>query len=151
MYLNTFHINQALEEIFSEGAKSFFLNFPSVKCIFQVENSHFGRPKTNFGGFENCKAEKKKKKKNTQNKKQKTKTKKNKPNKKDLSSFRNFSSFHFQFSTFLFWFFLLFLPIFPFYLPSLFPVGQQKFSGEKCLGGTLPPAPGCYATDIMVQ
>ena len=32
----------AYEEYFSEGAKSFFLIY------FQVENSHFGRPKTNF-------------------------------------------------------------------------------------------------------
>ena len=26
--------------------------FPGVKCFFSVENSHFGRPKTDFSGFE---------------------------------------------------------------------------------------------------
>ena len=36
--------------------------FPGVKCFFPVENSHFGRPKTNFSGFEKWKAKKKKKK-----------------------------------------------------------------------------------------
>ena len=34
------------------------------------------------------------------------------------------------------------------FLAPLFPVGQQKFQGQKSLGGTLPPAPppACYAT-----
>ena len=36
----------------------------------------------------------------------------------------------------------LFYPIFPFFLTSLFPVGQKKIPGQKSLG--VPPA--CYAT-----
>ena len=103
--------------------------FPSVKCFFLVENSHFGRPKTNFSRFES--------------EKQKNKNKKTKQ-KKVLSSFYTFSSFHFQFSTFPFSIFLLFFSIFPFFRASFFLVGLQKFPGEKCQGGTLPP--GYYAT-----
>ena len=36
---------------------------------------------------------------------------------------------------------LNFHPFSLFSLPLFFPVGQQKFSGQKSLGGTLPPAP----------
>ena len=82
--------------------------FPGVKCFFPVENSQFGRPKTNFSGF------------------QKTKTK---THKKVLFKFCNFSFFHFLFSTFHFLIFLLFHSIVPFFLASLFPVGLQKFPG----------------------
>ena len=43
-----------------------------------------------------------------------------------------------------------FFPIFPFFFASLFPIGQQKFPGQKSLGGTLLPAPclppPCYTT-----
>ena len=70
----------------------------------------------------------------TKTNKNKTKTNKNKN--KVLSSFCNFSSFHFQFSTFP-----SFLLHFPFCLASIFPVGQQKFSRQKSLGGTLPLPP----------
>ena len=40
----------ASEEYFSEGKVIFPDFFPDVKCFFPVEKSHFGRPKTNFGG-----------------------------------------------------------------------------------------------------
>ena len=115
------YLDRGVRGIFFRGGKVIFPEFfPSVKCFFSVENSHFGRPKTNFSGFFGAG--------------------------KVLSSFYNFSSFHFQFSTFPFWIFLLFFSVFPFFLPSLFPVGQQKFPGEKYQGALCPPAPGCYAT-----
>ena len=57
--------------------------------------------------------------------------------KKVLSSFCNFSTFPF---TIFLLFFSIFTP-FPFFLASFFPVGQQKFPGQKSWGGgTLPPA-----------
>ena len=100
-----------------------------MKCFFPVENSHFGRPKTNFCHFQKWKAKKKKKKVlNT------------------FYKFYNFSYFHFQyfqFSPFHFTIFLLFFSIFHpfsfFFLASFFPILQQKFPGQKSLGGTLPP------------
>ena len=96
-------------------------------CFFPVENSHFGRPKTNFSGL---KSEKKERRRRRRRRREKV-----------LSSFCNFSSFHFQFSTFPFSIFLLFFSIFQYFLASLFPVCQQKFPVENCQGGTLPPAP----------
>ena len=99
-----------------------------MKCFFLVENFHFGRPKSNFSGFEKWKAKKKKKKK------------------KVLSSFCNFSTFHFQFSTFPFTIFLLFFSIstpFPFFPCLLFPCRSAEISrSEESLG----VAPACYAT-----
>ena len=44
--------------IFFRGGQSHSI-FPGVKCFFPVENSHFGRPKTNFSGFEKWKEKKK--------------------------------------------------------------------------------------------
>ena len=42
-----------ITEKFFWGEKVIFPDFfPGVKCIFPVENFHFGRPKTNFSGFE---------------------------------------------------------------------------------------------------
>ena len=90
--------------IFFWGGKVIFPDFfPGVKCFFPVENSHFGRPKTNFRRFQKWKA---KKKKNKQTNKQ---TKNKQKEKKVLTSFLiyNFSNFHFQFSTFPFTIFLL--------------------------------------------
>ena len=105
------------------GGKVIFPDF-SMKCFFSVENSHFGWPKTNFSGFEKLKAKNKKK-----------------------SSICNFSSFHFQFFIFPFSVFFLFCSISPFFLASLFPVGQHKFPGQKSLGGhSAPLPPSCYAT-----
>ena len=67
--------------IFFRGGKVIFPDFfPSMKCFFLVENFHFGRPKTNFSGFEKWKAKKKKKKKPEQNK-NKTKKKQQQQNK----------------------------------------------------------------------
>ena len=107
--------------------------------FFPGDNFHFGRPKTNLSGFLKVKS----KQTNKQTNKKQTKTNNNKQ-KKVLSSFSNFSSFHFQFSTFPFSFSLLFCSVSPFFLGSLFPVGQQKFAGQKSLPPAPPPA--CYAT-----
>ena len=57
-------LNQGLNRhIFLRGQSPFFWFFSGVKCFFQVQNSHFGRPKTNFRRFQKWKAQKKKKKK----------------------------------------------------------------------------------------
>ena len=45
--------------IFQRGQSHFSWFFPSVKCFFPVENSHFGTPKTNFSGLKSEKGEKK--------------------------------------------------------------------------------------------
>ena len=117
--------------IFFWGGKVIFPDvFPGVKCFFPVENSHFGRPKTNFRRFQKWKAKKKKKKKK----------------KKVLTSFSDvfllpFPIFHLFYS--------IFTP-FPFFLASFFPIRQQKFPGQKSLGGhsAPPPPPACYATGL---
>ena len=46
-----------------------------------------------------------------------------------------------KFSTFPFSIFFLFCSIFAFSIASRFPVGQQKFPGQKSLGGHSAPAP----------
>ena len=105
--------------IFFWGGKVIFPDFfPGVKCFFPVENSHFGRPKTNFRRFQKWKAKKKKKKRSS-------------------PLFLTFSCFHFQFSTFS----PQFSPLFPFFLASFFPIRQQKFPGQKSLGGHSAPPP----------
>ena len=116
--------------IFFWGGKVIFPDFfPGVKCFFPVENSHFGRPKTNFRRFQKWKAKKKKKKKVS-------------------PLFRTFSCFNFQFSTFSY----QLSPLFHFFLTSFFPIRHHKFPGQKSLGGTLPPLPpACYATGHMSQ
>ena len=44
-----------------------------------------------------------------------------------------------------------FSPLFPSFLASFFPVGQQKFPGQKSLGALCPlPPPVCYATDFSI-
>ena len=133
-------LTRGVTGIFFWGGNVIFPDFlPGVKCFFPVENSHFGRPKTNFRRFQKWKAKKKKKKK------------------KSSHFFYNFSYFHFQYSTFPFYnfynfpsFLLIFTPfhqLFPFS-----PICQQKFPSEKSLGGTLSPArpPSCYATASYV-
>ena len=107
-----------------------------MKCFFQVDNSHFGRPKTNFSDFQKVKSKKNKTKQN----KNKNKTKQKKT---VLSSFRHFTSldfkfFHLHFFDFLF---LLFYSIFHCILASLFLVGQQKFHGQKSGGHSAPCPP----------
>ena len=92
----TSHIprTRGVTSIFFWGGKVSFPDFFSdVKWFFPVENSHFGRPKTNFRCFQ-------------------------------------FSFFSSQFS-----------PLFLFSLPPFPPICQQKFPGQKSLGGTLSPAP----------
>ena len=73
--------------------------------------------------------------------------------KKALFIFGTFLSFHFQFPPSLLQFFLLFFsipPPFHFFLasfPLFFPVGEQKFPGQKSGGAhSAPSAPVCYAT-----
>ena len=105
---------------FQRGQRHFSWFFPAVKCFFPVENSHFDRPKTNFSGFEKWKAKKKKKKKG--------------------SSTHFVTSPFFKISTSPFSIFLLFCSIFPFFLASLFPVGQKFHS---------TPPPTFYATGGM--
>ena len=54
--------HRGVSGIFFRRGKVVFPDFfPGVKCFFPVENSNFGRPKTNFSGFEKWKAKKKKK------------------------------------------------------------------------------------------
>ena len=105
---------------FKWGKVSFPDFFPGVQCFFPVENSHFGTPKTNFSGL---KSEKQKKKEGPP------------PHFSTCPSIFNFPPF------LSFFIFLLFCSSFPFFLASLFPVGQHKFPGQKYQGGTLSPAP----------
>ena len=105
--------------------------------LFPVENFYFGRPKTNFSCFEKLKAKKKTKNKNK---------------KKSSSHFVTFppSIFNFPPSFLQFSFFSSpFSPLYPFFLTSFFPIGQQKFPGPEVCGGALCPPlpPACYATD----
>ena len=102
--------------IFLMGAKSFFLIFFSgIKCFFPVENFHFGRPKTNFSGFE----------------------------KWEHFSFCNFSTFHhvhFQFYTFPFTIYLFFsiFTLFPFSPCLFFPSWSAEISRSKVWGALRP-------------
>ena len=102
-------------------SSSFFFPFSSVKRFFLVENSHFGRPKTNFTGFEKWKERKEKK--------------------VPLCIWLFPLPFQVHFSTFPFSIFLLFFSLFPFFLASLFQVRQQKFPDEKCRGELPIPPP----------
>ena len=116
-FTHTTHIDRGIKGIFFRGGKVIFPDFfPRVNCFFRVEDSHFGRLKTNFSGFEKWKAKKKKKKVSS-------------PHFVAFSSsILNFppSFFRFSFSS-------------PFSLASLFPVGQQKFPGEKYRCYSAPP------------
>ena len=162
--------------IFLRGQLVIFPNFfPGVKCCFPVENSHFGRPKTNFSGSEKWKAKKTKQNKTKQNKtkqnktnkkqtnKQKTKNKKTKKERKEkvLYSCCNFFTLNFQFSTFPFtilqfsFFSSQFSRLSTFFFASFFPVGQQKFPGSEVSGGgvlcpsALPPPAPSVATPLI--
>ena len=119
--------------IFFWGGKVIFPDFfPGVKCFFPVENSHFGRPKTNFRRFQKWKAKKKKKK-------------------KVLTSFSDvfllpFPIFHLFFS--------IFTP-FPFFPCLFFPDTSANISRSEVSGGALcppcpPPPPACYATATTI-
>ena len=72
------------------------------------------------------------------------------------TSISNFSPSLYYFPSFLLNFYpfpLFSLPLFsqfslsPFFLAYFFLIRQQKFPGQKSLGGTLPP-PACYATGM---
>ena len=104
-----------------------------MKRFFPVVNSHFGRAKTNFSGYEKYKVQKRKKKK-------KKKKKEKKKERKRSSPYLVTSPLPFLIFPFPFWIFLLFFSIFPFFLASLFLVlGQQKLKSWEVLRGTLPP------------
>ena len=111
--------------IFFGGGKVVFPDFfLGVKCFFLVENSHFGRPKTNFRHFQKWKEKKK-----------------SSPLFITFSpSISNFPPSLLQFSFFP----PQFSPLFPFFLASFYPIRHQKFPRQKSLGGTLPPT--CYDT-----
>ena len=47
------HDHRGVRGIFVRGGKVIFPDFfPGVECFFPVENSYFGRSKTNFSIFE---------------------------------------------------------------------------------------------------
>ena len=76
-HVNNFGImHLAYQDPSEQGSKWTLFNplvkFTGIKCFFQVENSHFGWPKTNFSGF----AKWKKKQNKTSQKKKKKKKKK---------------------------------------------------------------------------
>ena len=113
------HIIRGVTGIFFWGGKVIFPDFfPGVKCFFPVENSHFGRLKTNFRRFQKWKAKKKKKKKKS-------------PHLffwRFPASISNFSTFSSQFS--------IFTP-FPFFPCLFFPDTSAKISRSEVSGGAL--------------
>ena len=102
------------KNIFQRGQSHFSQFFPAgVKCFFPVENFRIGTPKTNFL-FQ----------------------------KRSSAHCHTFFLCVFNFSPSLLQFSSLCSPFaLFFFLASLFPVGQQKFPGEKPQGDTLPPCP----------
>ena len=112
-------VQERNRKFFLRGQRHFFWFFflPGVKCFFPVENYHFGRPKTNFNGFEKWK-------------------------KKVLSSFCNFPSFHFQLLFLQFSFFSSPpFPPFPFFPCLLFPDRSVEISRSEVSGGHSAPSP----------
>ena len=80
---------------------------------------------------------------NKQNKQNKTKQKKKQTNKQTKKpSIFNFPPFLLQVSFFS----SQFSTLFPFFLASFFPLGRQKFPGQKSLRGSIPLPPACYVT-----
>ena len=114
--------------IFLRGQSHFSWYFSQREMFFPVENSHFGKPKTNFCRFQKWKAKKKKKKK-----------------KGPHHFLYNFSYFHFQFSTFPFYNFPSFLLNFhSFYHFSLSLFSRyviKNFPVRSLWGALCPPAP----------
>ena len=101
----------------SEGAKTFFLLFFSGQIAFSGRKFPFGRPKTNFRGFE--------------------KWQKVRSSPHFVTLRPSFSIFHLPF--FNFPSFLLHFPLLPlFFLASLFPVDQQNFLVRSVGGGLFP-------------
>ena len=89
-----------------------------MKCLFPVENSHFGRPKQISAVFKS--------------------EKKIRSSPLVITFPTSISNFPPSFLKFSF-FSSPYSPLFPFFLASFFPIRQQKFPGQKSLGGTLPP------------
>ena len=118
--------------IFLRGIVIFPDFFPGVKCFFPAENSHFGRPKTNFRHFQKWQAKKKKKKK-----------------KRVLTSFYNFSYFHFKFFHLPFYNFPSLFSIFtpfplfpcPFFADTSAKISRSEVFGGGTLGALCPPPP----------
>ena len=103
-------------KIFLRGQSHFPDFCPGMKCFFPVGNFHFGRPKTNFIGFEKWEAKK-----------------------KVLFSFVS-SIFNFPPFTLFLLFFSIFIP-FPFSLDL--PCRSTEISQSEVSGGTLPPPHPC--------
>ena len=105
-------------KIFLRGKVMFPDFFTGVNFFFPIENFHFGISKTNFH-FKKWKAKKKKK------------------NLLILELFPpSILNFHLPFYNFSFFS----SPFPPFHFPCFFfPVGQQKFPGQKSLGVLCPP------------
>ena len=110
-------------KIFLRGQRQFSWYFPGRKFPFWYTQNKFYR----------LKSEKQKKKKK----------KKKKVPSSLLWNFSQLPFFHFQFS-----FFSSPLHFFP---SHLFPVGQQKFPGQKSLGALCPLPPACYATATKLK
>ena len=109
--------------IFFWGGKVIFPDFfPDVKCFFPVENSHFGRPKTNFRHFQKWKAKKKKKMS---------------PHLFSELFLLPFPIFHLPFTIFLL-FFSIFTP-FPFFPCLFFLDTSAKISRSEVSGGHCAP------------
>ena len=140
----THPIVRGVTGIFFWGGKFIFPDFfPDVKCFFPVENSRFGRPKTNFRRFQKWKTNKQK---NKQTKKPKKNKNKKKKKKRSSPLFRIFptSIYNFPPSLLQFSFFSSqFLPLFHFSLPLFSRYVSKKFPGQKSRGGgalcPLPP------------
>ena len=115
--------------IFLRGQSHFSWFFSRHEMLFLGRKFPFGRPKTNFRHFQKWKAKKKK---------------------RSSTIFKLYLVLFllpFSFSTFHISIFLLssqysqYLPLFPFFLVSFFPIHQQKFPGQKSLGGHSSPFP----------
>ena len=121
-------ITNGVRGIYFRG-QSYFSQFCSQhEMLFAGRNFHFLEGPNKFQRFQ--KSDKKKKKKKRRG--------------SSVHFKLVFFLFHFRFSTFPFAMFCLCFSVFLFFLASLFPVGQQKFLGKECQGGTLlllPPAP----------
>ena len=107
-------------KIFLRGQSNFSWFFSQHEMHFPGRNFHFGRPKTNFSVFWKVRRRKKK---------------------RSSPHFVTFPPSIFNFPPSLLQFSFLssqFSPLFPFFLASFIPVGQQKLPGQKFLGALCP-------------
>ena len=119
------HDHCCVRGIFLRGAKSFFLIFFPARNAFSWSKIPILVDPKQISVV--LKSEKKKKKK--------------KERKKEMRSSPNFVTFppsSFNFPPYLFQVSFCSSPFSVFYLPCLFPVGQQKFPGEKYQGALCP-------------